>query len=264
MRRSLTVALLPWLMLLPFGSSQGAGASAARLRQHGQRTIAAVARDRAAQAGQAVHDVLDCRTRWQAGTEGRGRQKLWQPRRAFEMACRLRRTCRGAGVSTSCCLPPTCESRKATTRPSRFASCSTCRSTTSRSATAWCFAWARSQTDDVLPGATVCYVWDAHLPVGTTMPSPFTSRLRYMVLESGSARRGQWVDERRDVAADFLRLFGDESTDGAHDRGRGGGRRCRQHAGAQRGVRSGAGAGAVVGPLRALPGGPRAPRCKRG
>ena len=70
---------------------------------------------------------------------------------------------------------------------------------------------ARSQTDDVLPGATVCYVWDAHLPVGTTMPSPFTSRLRYMVLESGSARRGQWVDERRDVAADFLRLFGDES-----------------------------------------------------
>ena len=70
---------------------------------------------------------------------------------------------------------------------------------------------ARSQTDDFLPGATVCYVWDAHLPVGTTLTSPFTGRLRYMVLDSGSARRGQWVEQRRDVAADFLRLFGDES-----------------------------------------------------
>ena len=70
---------------------------------------------------------------------------------------------------------------------------------------------ARSQTDDFLPAATVCYVWDAHLPNGKTLSSPFTSRLRYMVLESGSARRGQWVEERRDVAADFLRLFGDES-----------------------------------------------------
>lgn len=70
--------------------------------------------------------------------------------------------------------------------------------------------YARSQTSDFLPGATVCYVWDAHLPVGTMLDSPFTRRLRYMVLESGSAKVGRWVAQRRDVAADFLRLFGDE------------------------------------------------------
>ncbi|MEO7243488.1 MAG: DUF3047 domain-containing protein [Variovorax sp.] len=71
--------------------------------------------------------------------------------------------------------------------------------------------YARSQTSDFLPGATVCYVWDAHLPVGTTLDSPFTRRLRYMVLQSGSAKLGQFVAQRRDVVADFLLLFGDES-----------------------------------------------------
>ena len=71
---------------------------------------------------------------------------------------------------------------------------------------------ARSQTTDVLPGATVCYVWDAHLPVGTTIDNAFTRRMRYIVLESGTANLHQWKSERRDVAADFLKLFADEST----------------------------------------------------
>ncbi len=70
---------------------------------------------------------------------------------------------------------------------------------------------ARSMSDEMVPTASVCYVWDSRLPVGTELPSAFTGRLRYVVLESGTAKVGQWVSERRDLAADFLRLFGKEA-----------------------------------------------------
>lgn len=71
--------------------------------------------------------------------------------------------------------------------------------------------FVRSRTEDPVPGATVCYIWDAHLPVGTQAASPFTRRLRYIVLRSGAERLHQWTPERRDIAADFMKLFGDET-----------------------------------------------------
>jgi hypothetical protein len=70
---------------------------------------------------------------------------------------------------------------------------------------------ARSRTAQPVPAATVCYVWDSQLPVGTELSSPFTGRLRYIVLRSGADAPHHWVHERRDVAADFDRLFGAES-----------------------------------------------------
>ncbi|MFZ2653121.1 MAG: DUF3047 domain-containing protein [Burkholderiaceae bacterium] len=71
---------------------------------------------------------------------------------------------------------------------------------------------ARSQSEQDLPSATVCYVWDVDLPPGTTLHNAFTSRLRYMVLRSGTQYQRQWVQERRDIGADFLELFGTEVT----------------------------------------------------
>lgn len=71
---------------------------------------------------------------------------------------------------------------------------------------------ARSKTGEALPAATVCYVWDRQLAAGTVLPNPYSRRVRYLVLRSGEGGRGAWHDERRDVAADFLRLFGDEAT----------------------------------------------------
>jgi hypothetical protein len=70
---------------------------------------------------------------------------------------------------------------------------------------------ARAKTGEALPAATVCYVWDAKLAEGTDIDSPFTRRLRYVVLRSGDRPR-QWISERRDIGADFLRLFGAETT----------------------------------------------------
>jgi len=71
--------------------------------------------------------------------------------------------------------------------------------------------YARSHSDDPVPGATVCYVWDGHLPAGAMLDSAFTRHLRYVVLQGDGAALHHWVAERRDVAADFTRLFGDES-----------------------------------------------------
>jgi hypothetical protein len=72
---------------------------------------------------------------------------------------------------------------------------------------------ARSKTGEALPAATVCYVWDATLPVGTRIVNAYSARLRYLVVASGKQALGMWHSERRDLAADFRKLFGDESPD---------------------------------------------------
>jgi hypothetical protein len=48
--------------------------------------------------------------------------------------------------------------------------------------------------------------------VGTEIDNAFTRRMRYIVLQSGGARLRQWTPQRRDVAADFMKLFGAETT----------------------------------------------------
>jgi hypothetical protein len=70
---------------------------------------------------------------------------------------------------------------------------------------------ARARSDDPLPAATVCYVWDTQLPAGTELPSPFTGRLRYVVLRGAGDPLHHWEAERRDIAADFMKLFGHEA-----------------------------------------------------
>ena len=60
-----------------------------------------------------------------------------------------------------------------------------------------------------LPNTALCYVWDNRHPAGTTAWSPYTDRVRMIVLESGPARAGQWVPERRDLAADYRAAFGE-------------------------------------------------------
>lgn len=57
------------------------------------------------------------------------------------------------------------------------------------------------------------YIWSDALPVGTALDSPFTSRTKMIVLESGRELAGKWVTERRDVLADYRRLFGDGESD---------------------------------------------------
>lgn len=66
-------------------------------------------------------------------------------------------------------------------------------------------------TGEDMPAQTLCYVWDNKQPVGSTQQNAFTHRMRYIVLQSGSAHLGQWVTEQRNLAADYAQTFGDES-----------------------------------------------------
>lgn len=54
------------------------------------------------------------------------------------------------------------------------------------------------------------YVWDTTAPVGTIVKSEKTGTVTYVVLRTGSAELGKWVTERRNVAEDFRRIYGEE------------------------------------------------------
>ncbi|KGH03472.1 hypothetical protein P608_25200 [Comamonas thiooxydans] len=66
-------------------------------------------------------------------------------------------------------------------------------------------------TGEDIPAETLCYVWDNKQPTGTVMHNAFTHRMRYIVLQSGSTHKGQWMAEQRNLASDYLHAFGDES-----------------------------------------------------
>ena len=69
---------------------------------------------------------------------------------------------------------------------------------------------ARSVTGENLPAATVCYLWDPLQASGTSAANPYSRRVRYVVVQGTGAPLQQWLSESRDVAQDFLALFGDE------------------------------------------------------
>ncbi len=54
----------------------------------------------------------------------------------------------------------------------------------------------------------VNYVWASTRKVGESWPNAYTDGARHIAVQSGDALAGQWVDERRNVRADFRALFG--------------------------------------------------------
>lgn len=70
---------------------------------------------------------------------------------------------------------------------------------------------ARAISREALPAATLCYVWDRLLPVGTVLVNAYTRRVRYWVVDSGESPLRQWVTHQRDVPADFIASFGAEA-----------------------------------------------------
>lgn len=64
-------------------------------------------------------------------------------------------------------------------------------------------------TGEPLPYATLMYVWDHEHPEGTVVRHPATSRIRMLVVRSGSEGLGRWQDIERDVRADFEHAFGE-------------------------------------------------------
>ena len=61
----------------------------------------------------------------------------------------------------------------------------------------------------ILNSQVLEYIWAKDLPVGSTGTSPYSKNIKLMVLESGSAKDGNFVSEERDVAADYRKMFGE-------------------------------------------------------
>ena len=54
------------------------------------------------------------------------------------------------------------------------------------------------------------YIWDTTAPVGSIFKSEKTGTVHYVVVESGTAKLGQWITEQRNVAEDFKKIYGAE------------------------------------------------------
>jgi len=54
------------------------------------------------------------------------------------------------------------------------------------------------------------YIWANKLPKGALLPNPFTANAMMFAVESGSERVGEWVEERRNIVADYRRAFGSD------------------------------------------------------
>ncbi len=67
---------------------------------------------------------------------------------------------------------------------------------------------ARAVAGADVPTAALCYVWDNTHAVGHTQWSPYTNRVRMIVLQTSGANKNKWAKESRDVAADFKTAFG--------------------------------------------------------
>jgi hypothetical protein len=54
------------------------------------------------------------------------------------------------------------------------------------------------------------YIWDTTAPAGLVVKSEKTGTVTYIVVRSGPAELGKWFTERRNVAEDFRKIYGEE------------------------------------------------------
>ena len=59
-----------------------------------------------------------------------------------------------------------------------------------------------------LNAKAIQYIWTESVPEGTATDSPYTKKVKLLVLESGPSE--EWKHEERDIKKDYLELFGEE------------------------------------------------------
>jgi hypothetical protein len=68
--------------------------------------------------------------------------------------------------------------------------------------------WPRQPA--LLRSRLIGYVWDERMRADTRQASTKTGTVTFIVVRSGAAEAGGWITERRNVAEDFRRLYGEE------------------------------------------------------
>jgi hypothetical protein len=61
-----------------------------------------------------------------------------------------------------------------------------------------------------IPIAALNYIWDTKTAVGTVVDNAYTDFAKMIVVESGPAKVGQWVEESRNVYQDYKQAFGED------------------------------------------------------
>ena len=67
---------------------------------------------------------------------------------------------------------------------------------------------ARRRMGAYPPYSGLCYVWADRAQPGRIIPSPHYERAVMVVVRSGEAHAGRWLEEERDILADYLAAFG--------------------------------------------------------
>ena len=65
-------------------------------------------------------------------------------------------------------------------------------------------------TGQQLPYAGLMYVWGSRTPRGGAVQNGYTSRIKIIAVESGNEKLGEWLEETRNIEADYRRAFGEE------------------------------------------------------
>ena len=68
---------------------------------------------------------------------------------------------------------------------------------------------ANAMTERELPGSALNYIWANQAAPETMVPNPFAREARMIVLQSGNAHSGQWIEEERNILEDYKRAFGE-------------------------------------------------------
>jgi hypothetical protein len=69
------------------------------------------------------------------------------------------------------------------------------------------FEMAKIISGHDMPYASLMYVWSTKSPLEAVIPSPRTSRIKMIVVNSGSDRLGQWQKHQRDLSKDYQMAF---------------------------------------------------------
>jgi hypothetical protein len=72
------------------------------------------------------------------------------------------------------------------------------------------FETAKLVTGHDFPYATLMYIWENHLPVGTVIRSTHSARIKMMVAASGPQGIGQWQQFSRNIVDDYEKAFGEK------------------------------------------------------
>jgi len=71
------------------------------------------------------------------------------------------------------------------------------------------FEMANLISGQEMPYATLMYIWSTKSPVNTILDNPHTSRVKMIVVDTGSEKVGEWLMHQRDLAADYRSAYGE-------------------------------------------------------